>query len=599
MYQEDNRMPLGTTIWLVICAILAVVATGIAAWQGKALGWPAFVLLCGIAVVAVLAILIIVLNRTPHHGGDDRSTEDEGELSDVFKNLPVASVIVKNGRPERASHSYLEFARSMGVDGDFDEIPPIDRVFNNTDKSASSAMFRLHHANPVHGEHKETIKILGEDGHYRMFDIGVRALGEGQLWQIEEQFEQDGAVASLLASAPVGLLSVTNSGEVIEMNDVLKGWLGVKNETAPSHLRDIVERPELLLDGPTTSGRIVRGDTRLLTRKGVVIPSVMTAVWKQMDSGETYASLALYGHSGLGAAGAGAKSENTRTKLSSLSEADRADVFAEAPFGVVWLDNPDIGKASILGTNHLVSSMLDGKDLEGRPFRSIFADTKETQALFEHGVDTHDSALDVPLASKRNRPVNIYFSQSDSFGLLAFIIDISARKDLETQLAQSQKMQAIGQLAGGVAHDFNNLLTAIRLNTDELLGRHPIGDPSYPELQRINQTVSRASGLVRKLLAFSRKQTMRAEALDVTDTLSDLGILLKQVLGERVSLDTDHGRGLPRIEADKNQLETVLMNLCVNARDAMLNTGGGTILLRSSLPDADKLIADKIPMDGN
>ena len=154
---------------------------------------------------------------------------------------------------------------------------------------------------------------------------------------------------------------------------------------------------------------------------------------------------------------------------------------------------------------------------------------------------------------------------------------------LEDQLVQSQKMQAIGQLAAGVAHDFNNLLTAIRLNADELLQRHPVGDPSYPELQNINTTGARAAALVKKLLTFSRKATRRMERLDVTDTLSDMVVTLRQTLGERAQLKMVHARGLPPVMADKSQIDTVLMNLCVNARDAMEEQGGGTITIRSNL----------------
>ena len=142
-------------------------------------------------------------------------------------------------------------------------------------------------------------------------------------------------------------------------------------------------------------------------------------------------------------------------------------------------------------------------------------------------------------------------------------------------------MQAIGQLAAGVAHDFNNLLTAIRLNTDELLQRHPVGDPSYTELQNINTTGARAASLVKKLLTFSRKATRRSERLDVTDTLSDMVVTLRQTLGERAKLKLVHARGLPAVMADKSQIDTVLMNLCVNARDAMEAQGGGTITISS------------------
>ena len=157
-------------------------------------------------------------------------------------------------------------------------------------------------------------------------------------------------------------------------------------------------------------------------------------------------------------------------------------------------------------------------------------------------------------------------------------------------------MQAIGQLAAGVAHDFNNLLTAIRLNADDLLGRHPIGDPSYPELQEINSNVSRAAGLVKKLLAFSRQETRRAERVDVTETLSDMIVTLKQTIGERVKLDVIHGRALPPILADKTQIDNILMNLCVNARDAMTAQGGGTITIRSSELTLDT-VSENDPID--
>ena len=132
-----------------------------------------------------------------------------------------------------------------------------------------------------------------------------------------------------------------------------------------------------------------------------------------------------------------------------------------------------------------------------------------------------------------------------------------------------------------MAHDFNNLLTAVRLNADELLNRHPVGDPDYGELQSINQTVARAAGLVKKLLAFSRKQTFRTETLDVGDMLSEVSVLLRQIVEETVKLDIVHGRAVPLIKADKGQLETAIINLAANARDAMRDEGGGELTIRT------------------
>ncbi len=163
--------------------------------------------------------------------------------------------------------------------------------------------------------------------------------------------------------------------------------------------------------------------------------------------------------------------------------------------------------------------------------------------------------------------------EGDSINVVAVLTDATELKTLEAQFVQSQKMQAIGQLAGGVAHDFNNLLTAISGHCDLLLLRHDPGDSDYSDLVQINQNANRAAALVGQLLAFSRKQTLRPENLDMRDTLSDLMHLLNRLVGERVSLTLSHDPILKSIRADKRQLEQVLMNLVVNARDAMPDGG--------------------------
>ena len=164
--------------------------------------------------------------------------------------------------------------------------------------------------------------------------------------------------------------------------------------------------------------------------------------------------------------------------------------------------------------------------------------------------------------------------QSDGdAALMAVLNDATELKTLEAQFVQSQKMQAIGQLAGGVAHDFNNLLTAISGHCDLLLLRHDQGDQDYGDLVQIHQNANRAAALVSQLLAFSRKQTLRPEVLDLRDTLSDLTHLLNRLVGEKVTLTLSHDPVLRAIRADKRQLEQVLMNLVVNARDAMPDGG--------------------------
>lgn len=161
--------------------------------------------------------------------------------------------------------------------------------------------------------------------------------------------------------------------------------------------------------------------------------------------------------------------------------------------------------------------------------------------------------------------------------LIAVLTDATELKSLEAQFVQSQKMQAIGQLAGGVAHDFNNLLTAISGHCDLLLLRHDQSDQDYADLIQIHQNANRAAGLVGQLLAFSRKQNLMPAVIDLRDTLSDLTHLLNRLVGERVALKLSHDPALRHIRADKRQLEQVMMNLVVNARDAMPQGGEITI----------------------
>ncbi|QFT62836.1 Blue-light-activated protein [Roseivivax sp. THAF30] len=153
--------------------------------------------------------------------------------------------------------------------------------------------------------------------------------------------------------------------------------------------------------------------------------------------------------------------------------------------------------------------------------------------------------------------------------LIAVMHDATEFKSLEAQFNQSQKMQAIGELAGGIAHDFNNVLTAISGHCELMLMRHDPGDPDYADLVQIDENTNRAAGLVGQLLAFSRKQTLRPTMLDLRELLADLAHLLNRLVGENLQLILSHDPLLPPVRGDRRKLEQVIMNLVVNARDAM------------------------------
>lgn len=171
-------------------------------------------------------------------------------------------------------------------------------------------------------------------------------------------------------------------------------------------------------------------------------------------------------------------------------------------------------------------------------------------------------------------------------GYVVHLIDTTELKNLELRFVHSQKMQAVGQLAGGIAHDFNNLLTAMMGFCDLLLMRHPAGDQSFADIMQIKQNANRAANLVRQLLAFSRKQTLQPKVISITDVLADLSNLIGRLIGENITLEMVHGRDLGLVRVDQGQLEQVIINLAVNARDAM--ESGGTLTIRTQNIKIDK-----------
>ena len=260
------------------------------------------------------------------------------------------------------------------------------------------------------------------------------------------------------------------------------------------------------------------------------------------------------------------------------------DAFAAAaPFGAALLDGADPFDAAVVELNEAMASLTAGRARPG----SRFADLIDPASLDDARAwlaSRRGGPVEVRLALDAPRIAHLYVTVARG-RVVAYLLDVSEQKQLELQLAQSQKMQAIGQLAGGVAHDFNNLLTAIQLRLDELLHRHPVGDPSYEGLNEIRQTATRAAGLVRKLLAFSRKQTVQRETLELGELISEFEVMLRRLLREDVKLSTDYGRDLPLVRADKGQLETAVINLAVNARDALRSHGahdGGPPTVRIS-----------------
>ena len=260
--------------------------------------------------------------------------------------------------------------------------------------------------------------------------------------------------------------------------------------------------------------------------------------------------------------------------------------YDHAPIGIAVLD--DAGR--VLESNAAFGSIagLDRGSAAGTRLADIAQENDRAELVSNLEAARKGGArgapLEVGIAGGDRKLAQLYLGRLDEgaarSGLIAYLVDTTERGALEEQFVQSQKMQAVGQLAGGIAHDFNNLLTAMIGFCDLLLLRHAPGDQSFADIMQIKQNANRAAGLVRQLLAFSRRQTLQPKTLNLTDVLAELSHLLRRLIGETITLKLVHERDLGLVKVDQGQLEQVIINLVVNARDAMPE--GGTLTIETA-----------------
>ncbi|SEK29766.1 multi-sensor hybrid histidine kinase [Sphingomonas palmae] len=258
---------------------------------------------------------------------------------------------------------------------------------------------------------------------------------------------------------------------------------------------------------------------------------------------------------------------------------DVETLLSVIPFGLALVDREgrflamNAAFARMAGAEPAAPPLYPG-DLVVREDKAAVADA--VRRFTTGGAQSADLAI--RLKDHPDETVALSIAATRGFGgasvLLSFK-DNGEENRLKREVAQATKMQAVGQLAGGVAHDFNNILTAIIGHCDLMLMRHSPGDSDYDDIQQIRANSNRAASLTRQLLAFSRQQTLRPQVLQLPDVVSEVSTLLRRLLGETVVLEVKHGRDLGAVRADPGQLEQVVVNLAVNARDAMLAKGAG------------------------
>jgi PAS domain S-box-containing protein len=279
------------------------------------------------------------------------------------------------------------------------------------------------------------------------------------------------------------------------------------------------------------------------------------------------------------------------------SETSYQSLIEEAPYGICRCN---VGGSFTL-VNHALVRMLgfpSEQELLGQNIGVDVFDDLQDHASFVSRLQAEGSADGVEAQWKRfdGKAITVHLAGRavrDASGQIAYFEimaeDVSERKQLELQLRQSQKMQAIGQLAGGVAHDFNNLLMVVKGHLELVLAGMTPSDPLYPRLDQIQKAAQRASSLTRQLLAFSRLQVLQPQVLDLNNIVSGMIQMLSRLIGENIDLVFRPGGILGRVKADAGQMEQVLLNLVVNARDAM--PAGGTLTIETSNVELDQSYA--------
>jgi two-component system, cell cycle sensor histidine kinase and response regulator CckA len=499
------------------------------------------------------------------------------------------------GRVIYANPTYLAMINAV----DADDVRPVERVFVG-DPDVSEAVYRLAKAAREGRRLQEEVRMPGTAGEpARWLRLRVRPLDDGRsrstVWTVadvsrdrerqENAFQELQYAIDYLDHAPAGFFSVDAAGKIVYLNATLADWLDHDLAEVGSgglDLADIMsgDGAALLTTLSGTPGEVkTEGfDLDLKTRSGKTVPVRL------------YHKVAFAAD---GAAGASRTLVLNRAREESADPLRAAEVrfvrfFHNAPMAIATVDRTGKIERTNAPFARLFHGVLRGEAVpaEGRSILSAVAerDRARLDAAIARAADGQGdiAPVDAALAGRGSRSARFYVSaveedDRDGEAAIVYAIEMTEQRALEAQFAQSMKMQAVGQLAGGIAHDFNNVLSAIMMATDFLLNAHRPTDPSFQDIMQIKQNANRAASLVRQLLAFSRRQTLRPQVLDLGESLSDLTMLLRRLIGEKVALEVVHGRDLWPIKVDISQFEQVIVNLAVNARDAMPDGGKLTV----------------------
>jgi two-component system cell cycle sensor histidine kinase/response regulator CckA len=592
-FDKSQSAPRSGSVGMVLLvALLLVAAAGGLIYIGPEYAETyILVLLAALGTVGVFALFAMASGIMRMSSKDIGNPLLKAVVDNAFDGIVVTD---QAGRVFYANATYLDLIGAS----DGSDVRPIERVFIG-DPDVSESIYRLLKAAREGRRLIEEVRIAGlADEPARWLRMRVRPLGADRhdskmtVWSIadvtrererqENVFQELQHAIDYLDHAPAGFFSVDAKGQIVYLNATLATWLDhdlAQVGAGSLRLTDIVagEGAALLTTINAAPGDVKTEvlDLDLRSRSGKPVP------------------VRLFHKVAFGADGAPGVS---RTLVLNRARDDGTDpqraaevrfmrFFQNTPMAIATVDR----SGRIARNNARFASAFDGLLAAGGSILSVVAERDRPaleQAIAKAAAGQGDIApVEAALAGSNERWANFFVSSvededSDGEAAIVYALETTAERTLENRVYQQQKMESVGQLAGGIAHDFNNVLSAIMMATDFLLNAHKPTDPSFQDIIQIKQNANRAAALVRQLLAFSRKQTLRPQVLDLNETLSDLTMLLRRLIGERVSLIPAFARDLWPVKVDLSQLEQVVVNLAVNARDAMPD--GGKLTVRTA-----------------
>jgi two-component system cell cycle sensor histidine kinase/response regulator CckA len=587
----------GSVGLVLLSAVVLLGAAGSLLFIGRSNAQPyVFAVLAVLATAGVFLLFALAAGilRLP-------GRESGGLLLKDVADSATEGILVTDadGRAAYANAAYLALVGASAGD----EVQPVERAFIG-DPGVSEAVYRLLKAAREERRGQEEVRVgahKGEEG--RWLRIRVRPLGGRRrsqhmtVWSLadvtrelerhENVFQELQHAIDYLDHAPAGFFAADPAGNIAYLNATLAGWL--------DHDLAQVGSGGLKLDD------MVAGEGAALLKPLAVVPGdVRTEVFDldlKTRGGRTL-PVRLFHKVAFGADGTPGTS---RTLVLNRARDDGTDpqraaevrfmrFFQNTPMAIATVDRQGRIADSNARFAQLFRAAFKTEPAANRSILNVVADRDRgtLEAAIGQAAEGKGeiAPVEATLAGHGERfasffVIPVHDEQSrEREAAIVYALDTTQQRTLENQVNQQQKMETIGRLAGNIAHDFNNLLGAIMMATDFLLNAHRPTDPSFQDIMQIKQNANRAASLVRQLLAFSRKQTMRPQVIDLGEALSDLTVLLRRLIGENVSLDVRQVRDLWPVKADVGQFEQVIINLAVNARDAM--PLGGKLTLRTS-----------------